>query len=66
MNEGRVVEVRESSTTPLNFLFNRDKFLSFYSCFPLINDQPQLSIVLHYSYRRTWFPGWRESVSMNQ
>jgi len=26
-------------------------FISFFPCFPLVNNQPQLSIVLHYSYR---------------
>jgi hypothetical protein len=33
---------------------------SFFPCFPLVNNQPQLSIVLHYSYRKvrtTFFSG---------
>ena len=35
-------------------------------CFPLVNNQPQLSIVLHYSYRKESLSVWRESFFLNQ
>ena len=38
---------------------------SFFPCFPLVNNQPQLSIVLHYSTRLDGV-NWRESVFLNQ
>jgi F-type H+-transporting ATPase subunit a len=31
--------------------FSTSLFLSFFPCFPLVNNQPQLTIILHYSYR---------------
>ena len=38
---------------------------SFFPCFPLVNNQPQLSIVLHYSYRKvrtTFFSGRKRTL----
>ena len=40
--------------------------LSLLPCISLVNNQPQLSIVLHYSYRKESLSVWRESFFLNQ
>ena len=39
---------------------------SFFPCFPLVNNQPQLSIVLHYSYRKVRTTFFLEGIIFSQ
>ena len=46
--------------------FSTSLFLSFFPCFPLVNNQPQLTRILHYSYRLDGVSFCLEGIILSQ